>query len=97
MDRRLRIEPGAWVTLEGQRFCIRQVLDLETVLVGHAETGETRHATINDLHAPETAPQTPTETAVTDLAAIEDKDWRRVRERFAAIEPLLGRVPATCG
>jgi putative transposase len=89
MDRRRRIEPGAWVTLEGQRFCIRQVLDLETVLVGHAETGETRHAKINDLHASETAPQTPTETAVTDLAAIEDKDWRRVRERFAAIESLL--------
>ena len=89
MDRRLRIEPGAWVTLEGQRFCIRQVLDLETVLVGHAETGETRRAKIDNLQALESTPRTPTERAVTELAAIEDKDWHRIRERFAAIEPLL--------
>ena len=87
MDRRLRIEPGAWVTLKGQRFCIRQVLDLETVLVGHAETGETRYAKIDDLQASESTPQTPTEKAVTELADIEDKVWHRVRERFAASEP----------
>lgn len=89
MDRRLRIEPGAWVTSEGQRFCIRQILDLETVLVGHAETGETRHAKIDELQASESSPETPTGPAVTELANIEDKDWHRVRERLAAIEPLL--------
>ncbi len=89
MERRLRIEPGAWVTIEGRRFCIRQVLDLETVLVGHAETGETRHAKIGDLQSSESPPETPPETTVTELAEIEDKDWHRVRERFAAIQPLL--------
>jgi len=89
MDRRLRIEPGAWVTIEGRRFCIRQVLDLETVLVGHTETGETQHAKINDLQASESPPETQTETAVTELADIEDEDWHRVRDRFAAIQPLL--------
>lgn len=89
MDRRLRIEPGAWVTIEGRRFCIRQVLDLETVLVGHAETGETRHAKIGDLQSSESSPETPPETTVTELAEIEDQDWHRVRERFAAIQPLL--------
>ena len=89
MERRLRIEPGAWVTIEGRRFCIRQVLDLETVLVGHAETGETRHAKIGALQSSESPPETPPETTVTELAEIEDKDWHRVRERFAAIQPLL--------
>ncbi len=89
MERRLRIEPGAWVTIEGRRFCIRQVLDLETVLVGHAETGETRHAKIGDLQSSESPSETPPETTVTELAEIEDKDWHRVRERFAAIQPLL--------
>jgi hypothetical protein len=87
MDRRLRIEPGAWVTIEGRRFCMRQVLDLETVLVGHTETGETRHAKLNDLQASESPPETQTETAVTELAEIEDEDWHRVRDRFAAIQP----------
>ena len=89
MDHRLRIEPGAWVTIEGRRFCIRQVLDLETVLVGHTETGETQYAKINDLQASESPPETQTETAVTELADIEDEDWHRVRDRFAAIQPLL--------
>ena len=89
MERRLRIEPGAWVTIEGRRFCIRQALDLETVLVGHAETGETRHAKIGDLQSSESPSETPPETTVTELAEIEDKDWHRVRERFAAIQPLL--------
>jgi putative transposase len=89
MDRRLQIEPGAWVTIEGRRFCIRQVLDLETVLVGHTETSETQHAKINDLQASESPPETQTETAVTELADIEDEDWHRVRDRFAAIQPLL--------
>jgi putative transposase len=89
MDRRLRIEPGAWVTLEGQRFCIRQVLDLETVLVGHAETGATRHAKIGDLQSSVSSLAMPPETTVTELAEIEDNDWHRVRERFAAIQPLL--------
>lgn len=89
IDRRLRIEPGAWVTIEGQHFCIRQVLDLETVLVGHAETGETRYAKIDDLQASEPSPEMPTATAGTELAAITDKDWDRVRTRFAAIQPLV--------
>jgi len=95
IDRRLRIEPGAWITIEGQRFCIRQVLDLETVLVGHTETGEIQHVKINDLQASESPPETQTETAVTELADIEDEDWHRVRDRFAAIQPLLDDLDCT--
>ena len=87
--RRMRIAPGTWVTIQGRRCCIRAVLDLETVVVQDAETGETRHTKIKGLRPDEAAPETPTETAVTELADIEDKDWQRARERFAIIQPLV--------
>jgi putative transposase len=83
------IAPDVWVTIEGRRFCIIQVLDLETVLVQDTERGETRHAKIGELQLTESPAGTPAETAVTELAAIKDKDWQRARERFAIIEPLL--------
>jgi putative transposase len=89
MARRMRLEPGAWVALQGRRFCISQVLDLETVLVQDTELGKTRPAKIDDLQPYESPPETPTETTVTELTDIEDKDWQRARERFAIIQPLL--------
>ena len=47
--RRIRIEPGAWVTIQGRRACIVQVLDLETVVVQDTEREETWAAKIGDL------------------------------------------------
>jgi putative transposase len=87
--RRMRIEPGAWVAIQGRRCCIREVLDLETVVVQDAETGETWHTKIHVLQPDRSTPETPTETAVAELTDIEAKDWQRARERFAIIQPLL--------
>jgi putative transposase len=87
--RRMRIAPGTWVTIQGRRCCIREVLDLETVVVQDAETGETRHTKIKVLQPAGSTPETPIETAVAALADIEDKDWQRAHARFAIIQPLL--------
>ncbi len=87
--RRMRIAPGAWVAIQGRRYCIREVLDLETVVVQAAETGVTRHAKIHMLQPCESTPETPSETVVAELADIEAKDWQRARERFAIIQPFL--------
>jgi putative transposase len=87
--RRMPIAPDIWVTIEGRRFCILQVLDLETVLVQDTEGGETRHAKIGELQPAESPATPPAETSVTELATIADTDWQRARERFAIIAPLL--------
>jgi len=85
----MRIAPGAWVAIQGRRYCIREVLDLETVVVQAAETDVTRHAKIHMLQPCESTPETPSETVVAELADIEAKDWQRARERFAIIQPFL--------
>src|SRR5712692_2217404 len=88
-ERRLRFQPGVWVRVEGRRFCISQVLDLETVLVQDPEMGEARHAKVQDLQPEESSSQTPAVTDTADLAEITDHDWQRARERLAIIQPLL--------
>src|SRR5262249_14990967 len=75
--RRMRIAPGTWVTIQGRRCCIREVVDLETVVVQDAETGATRHTKIQVLQPDGSTPETLTAAAVAELADIEDKDWQR--------------------
>jgi putative transposase len=87
--RRLRIAPGAWVTIQNRRACIVQVLDLETVVVQETERGETWAAKICDLQPDEPSPEPPTQTTLSELAQIEEQDWQTARERFAIIQPLL--------
>ena len=48
-ERRLRFHPGMWVRAGGRRFCIRHVVDLETVLVQDPQTGETRQVKVREL------------------------------------------------
>ncbi len=88
-ERCLRLQSGAWVVVEGRHSCIRQILDLETVLVKDAETGEVRRSKVRDLKPVESIPETPSEAEVEDLADIEDEDWQRACERFEIIRPLL--------
>jgi putative transposase len=95
MVRRIRIEPGAWVTIQGRRACIVQVLDLETVVVQDSEREETWAAKIGDLQPDEPTPEPPTETMFSELAEIEEPDWQTARERFEIIRPLLNDPDCT--
>jgi putative transposase len=93
--RRIRIEPGAWVTIQGRRACIVQVVDLETVVVQDTEREETWAAKICDLQPDEPPPEPPTETPFSELAEIEEPDWQTARERFEIIRPLLNDPDCT--
>jgi putative transposase len=95
MIRRIQIEPGTWVMIQGRRACIVQVLDLETVVVQDSEREETWAAKICDLQPDEPTPEPPTETAFSELAEIEEQDWQTARERFEIIRPLLNDPDCT--
>lgn len=89
LPRRLSLQPGAWALVAGRRCCIHQVVDLETVLVTDAETGEMRRAKVRDLKPVEPIPEILSEAEADDLADIADADWQRACERFEMIRPLL--------
>ena len=89
MERRLRLQPGAWVVVEGKRARISQVVDLETVLIQDNETGEARHCKVHDLRPEGTSPATPTKAAAVELVDITEQDWHSAHERFEIIHPLL--------
>ena len=89
MERRLHLQPGAYVSIGEQRFRITQVIDLETALIEDVETGEARPVKIRELQPEGTSPQTPVKTQSVELVEITDRDWRQAHERFEIIRPLL--------
>lgn len=89
MERRLHLQPGAYVIIEEQRFRITQVMDLETVLIEDVETGQARPVKIRELQPEGMSPQTPVKAERVELVEITDQDWRQAHERFEIIRPLL--------
>jgi putative transposase len=79
-----------WVRAGGRRFCIRHVVDLETVLVQDPQTGETRQVKVRELQ-PEgaNAPTLAVTETTADLVEFTEHEWQRARERLAIIQPLL--------
>src|SRR5437763_3619154 len=89
MERRLRLQPGAWVVVEGKRVRISQVVDLETVLVQDNETGEARHCKVRDLRPEGATLATLAQAEAVELVEITEQEWQRAHERFEIIRPLL--------
>jgi putative transposase len=89
VERRLSLQPGAYVIIEGQRFRMTQALDLETVLVEDVETGQARQAKIQELQPEGLSPQTPVKAERVELVEITDHEWQQAHERFEIIRPLL--------
>lgn len=89
MERRLHLQPGAYVSIGEQRFRITQVIDLETVLIEDVETGQARPVKIRELRPEGMSPQTPVKTQSVELVEITDRDWQQAHERFEIIRPLL--------
>jgi putative transposase len=89
VERRLSLQPGAYVIIEGQRFRRTQALDLETVLVEDVETGQARQAKIQELQPEGLSPQTPVKAERVELVEITDHEWQQAHERFEIIRPLL--------
>lgn len=79
------LRPGAEVLCKGRRSFITHVLDLESVLIRDATTGEVLQALLSELDSPGgSAPKT-------DLQDIPDEDWKVAQRRHEIIRPLLGR------
>ena len=89
MEHRLRLQPGAWVVVEGTRVRISRVVDLETVMVQDNETGEARHCKVRDLRPEGAGPATPAPAEAVELVEITAKEWQSAHERFEIIRPLL--------
>jgi len=89
VERRLHLQPGAYVSIEGQRFRITQAMDLETVLVEDVETGQARQAKMQELQPEGLSPQTPVKAESVELVEITEHDWQQAHERFEIIRPLL--------
>jgi putative transposase len=89
VERRLHLQPGAYVSIGEQRFRITQVIDLETVLIEDVETGQARPVKIRELRPEGRSPQTPVRTQRVELVEITDQEWRQAHERFEIIRPLL--------
>lgn len=88
MDHRLRLQPGASVSIEGQRFQISQVVDLETVLVRDG-AGKARQVKVHDLQPEGVSQDIPVKAEAVELVDITDHEWQRAHERFEIIRPLL--------
>ncbi|UQQ16512.1 Mu transposase C-terminal domain-containing protein [Xanthomonas arboricola] len=82
---------GAEVLHRGQPGFVTHVLDLESVLIRDAASGEVARARISDLMPPATG----TTTARPDLEEIPDEDWRIAQRRLEIIRPLAGRRDRT--
>ncbi len=96
MSERVILKPGAEVSLGGQRFCIEQILDLETVLAREVDSGQVKPLKVHAL-APVRSwlNVTPALTSEPDLESIPDDAWQIARAHFSVIQPLLTSAPCT--
>ncbi len=83
---RISIEVGKFVLLDNTVYRISQVLDFESVIGIHVETGQSSPLRVADLRPIQAATSVHCE-----LTEIADEDWRIAEERFAIIKPLIGR------
>lgn len=87
------LHQGTEVLHQGRPGFVTHVLDLESVLVRDAASGEVARAKVADLLSPATS------TAATwrDLEEIPDEDWQAAQRRLEIIRPLAGRRDRTRG
>jgi putative transposase len=76
----------------GERRCqIRQVLDLEQVLVRDLQSGDTRQVPLGDLRPIALEAVQKTAVAEHDAQQLSDVHWAIAQHRLAVIQPLLAR------
>ncbi len=82
------IRPGIEVLVAGQRGYVTHVLDLDSVLVRDAETGQVSRARVHELTSAAPAPVDLVPQA--DLELVPDEDWQTAQRRLEIIRPLVG-------
>jgi putative transposase len=89
------LKPGIEVRVGNQHYRIRQILDLETVLVEDSQDGQTRRFKINELEPLMTPSETPSPMGQVELAQISDAAWQVAQQRFSVLRPLLSSPRCT--
>jgi putative transposase len=84
----LDIKPGAKVLVEGKPSLVRQILDLETVVVQDQKTGKVSQVKLHHLTI-DHSDATSFEKSKNDLTDFSEEEWEVALQRFKAIEPLL--------
>lgn len=87
---RVTVEVDALVQRGDTVYRIAQVLDFESVIGVAVETGRSVPLLVGDLR-PVARAEGGQPALVEDLDEIADDNWRIAQQRFAAIQPLLGK------
>lgn len=85
----LALKPGSKVIAGDRRYCIRQILDLETVLAQDVESRELQWLKVFDLQPLGPSSQTVPPNENPDLVTCSEADWQIAQARFAHLRPLL--------
>lgn len=88
MSALLTLMPGSEVTLQGRRYRIHRVCDLDSVLAMDVETNVTTRIRLAEIQPATTVTEAQAVPGI-DLHDIPERDWQIARQRFQAIEPLL--------
>jgi putative transposase len=82
------VRSGSEVMASGRRGYITHVIDLDSVLVRDAETGQVSRVRLAELSPTIAAPAESTQQA--DLELVPDEDWQTAQRRLEIIRPLVG-------
>ncbi|CAN8139514.1 transposase [uncultured Thiomicrorhabdus sp.] len=81
----LRLEVGESVVYENQGYFIRQLNNLNSVVLIHSETSEIKEVPISEISVAKFDQSKKTD----DLQKISDTFWNKAMKRFEIIQPLL--------
>jgi len=88
LRQRLDIQIGGFVQSNDAIYRITQILDFETVIGTHVDSGRSTPLRVHDLR-PVADTTSTNDHSNRDLADFADEDWKVAEQRFAAIKPLL--------
>ncbi|WP_130537956.1 helix-turn-helix domain-containing protein [Thiomicrorhabdus indica] len=81
----LQLEIGESVVYQNERYFIRQVNSINTVVLIYAETGAIKEVSISEVSVSKFEEPKKTD----DLQRISDDSWNQAMERFDIVQPLL--------
>ena len=82
------INQGSLVTHEGLLYRVEALVDFESIIATHAETGRAQSLPLSGVQ-PAYAKNADAEARRRPIDSLDDKDWKSAWERLKAIEPLL--------
>src|SRR6187551_1438661 len=89
---RVNIDINALVQREEAVYRIVEILDFESIIGIDVQTGRSVPLRIGELRNVSNVETASSSETPQDLADIADEDWRVAQQRYAAINPLVGKL-----